>query len=292
MTNEEVTVFLQKITNDCAHEVEKSTVAFYGVQNSVPKQYGTGFLLQIGDEKFIITAAHVIDFPIVHKIPTFVGASLNGATAIGIRSDAVLFSEMPKSGTRLDDPIDIAVVCLPADIAKEIIATGKSFLHLYDLDPMDDRDGCNFYLMLGFPCEWSRSDIANRFVYSTLWPFGTGIYGGERGKIQKYIDEIHIALDFNAVNTPPDPHGISGCAIWRTYKKGVNPSDWTSEQKKLVGIEHTWFPSEKVLTGTQIRYVLQMLYREFPKLRAAIDMNFGSLPGSIAVIERKIWTPS
>jgi hypothetical protein len=95
---------------------------------------------------------------------------------------------------------------------------------------------------------------------------------------------VRIALDFNepAVRddggqpaTPRDPDGKSGCGIWRLVEAGTDARPWTTDDVKLVAIDHGHRRRTKVLVGTRIRYALQMIYRNHPGRRPAMEFHFG-----------------
>ena len=94
-----------------------------------------------------------------------------------------------------------------------------------------------------------------------------------------------IALDFDPATirdddgrpaVPPHPAGMSGCGIWRLVEAGTDMNRWKLDDLKLVAINHTLKPTEKVLVGTRIRYALQMIYRNHMDLRPVMEMHFGA----------------
>jgi hypothetical protein len=153
MNEEERRQFINNMNQTCAVSIANHTIAFYGEKDNKPVQYGSAVLLEIGFNHFALTAAHVIDVATVHKVPTYVGGAFGGGVGMGLTSELITFSEMPSSGERLDDPVDVAVVTLPDDVSNELVKRGKKFLHLADVDPTDAPIDCR-QLDAHIPCRY------------------------------------------------------------------------------------------------------------------------------------------
>lgn len=130
-----------------------------------------------------------------------------------------------------------------------------------------------------------KVDALRKDLSKVLADFAASILAGERGTLSGYDPEVGIALDFNPATilddagssaAPPRPHGMSGCGIWRLVEAGTDAQLWKPDDIKLVAIQHTLKPDHGVLTGTRIRYALQIIYRNHVHLRSAIELHFSA----------------
>src|SRR5207244_6263106 len=70
------------------------------------------------------------------------------------------------------------------------------------------------------------------FPYTTLFRSEVSTGNGER------VDSLN------------DPHGMSGCPVWRIGASGRLAKDWTPELCSLIGIVTEWRTDSEVLVAT------------------------------------------
>jgi hypothetical protein len=266
----------------CRPSIFDSTTAFYAVQNGELKQCGSATLLELGDKNFILTAAHTFDALTALNLPTFVTNSVHGAKLIPFNKVGICRPNTKDPFHRTDDPFDICVGDLPAEIVNEL-KKGKRFLHLNQLDPFERVNVHSWYCALGYPTEMNQSDYRKRAL-SYACTYNTFLYRGERGLPERFDHSVEILLDFHEDRNTnddgtkgplTDPHGMSGCGIWRLAQGGCVMEAWKPEDIRLVGIQHGWDTVHHVLRGTRVGFAIQMIYKSHADLRQAIEFHYG-----------------
>lgn len=211
---------------------------------------GTGTYLRYGDRLYILTARHVAE-EACSKYPGCAFSVGAGKRPILITRPFVLHKE---------PFLDIAV--LPVDeqdiVGTSVVPFAPSVLAESSADLED-------YLFIhGYPGAKSRFSALGQGIVSSTQPYGTvtgtSVWAG-------FDDKIHFALEYpgegqehsdGRAATLPDPHGLSGTAVWRTgrAKAGAN---WTPQDAKIVGIVHRWDQDSSTLVATRIEPVLEFL---------------------------------
>jgi hypothetical protein len=67
----------------------------------------------------------------------------------------------------------------------------------------------------------------------------------------------------------PHPNGFSGCGVWRVTPR--LPDQWTTNDRKLVGVEHTHGSKKQVSKATRIEAVVKLLAEGYPELVPSIE---------------------
>lgn len=283
--HEQVLAFIKRMHAECMADIKSCTIPFYVMQNGGPVQYGSGVLLEIADKHFVLTAAHVMDICQKHESPTYVSSGNVGDSLIQFEDFQSYLSSMPEGGSREDDPFDISVSEIPEVLAQNLLGS-RRFVRLADIDPRDKQRKGGWYFVFGYPSIQTVVNMDAAHVNSTGLAYGTVLYGDDRGDLRNDDRRVQIVIDFlKQGNTDdnqnlvivPRPNGISGCGIWRLAHGGASVKLWKPEDKRLVGIEHTWNKDKQVLRGTRIEYALQINYRHYPSLRRAMHLNHDPL---------------
>ncbi len=275
--------FMARTCVECREQIGAVTVPFYTEQHGRTMLFGTGVLLQVGDKHFIVSAGHNFDARRMCDLPLWVTDGVLGNRLLPVGQVLIRSSETNDPYHRTDELFDIAVCELASEVAAQI-AVNKRFLRLIDVDPWDRQEPRSWYMVYGYPTNLSPADEANRSINANAVAFATFIYCDERGSLDRFDEEVGIALDFDPTNirddngepaAPPHPGGMSGCGIWRLVEAGTDTRRWKLDDIKLVAVDHTLKTEKKVLVGTRIRYALQMIYRNHADLRPALEMHFG-----------------
>lgn len=280
--NDEMKAFMQKASIDSRPACNVVTMPLYTMQFDKGIQCGSGVLLQIGEEHFLITAAHTFDqLKAAGDLPLFIISGVIGENLIPLYGITKRTSQTRDPIHRRDDPFDVCVCELTKEIATKV--KKKRFLHLNELDPFDAFDPRSWYMVFGCPTQWNPSDDGGKRVFSTACSLNTFVYCGERGELPNLDKEVQVAMDYNPDTctpdnpgdpVPPDPSGMSGCGIWRLVAAHSDTARWTPDDIRLVAFEHSWEQVFRVLKGTRIRYALQLIRRNHRNLWPAFDFHY------------------
>ena len=235
--------------------------------------WATGVLLRVGDKHFILTAVHVFDAFQMRPIPVNITDGVVGNPLFPMGEVTLRRSPTAMPGQRLkDDPFDTCVCdisrkprtrSLPATIQVSGTERDRS---------MDDHDARGWYMVLGFPSKLNEEDLGPKVLGAVGFAYATFIYLAERGvdPLRRAIPGVQILMDYGPNTTrdddgktvsPPPPYGMSGGGMWCVAKHGINMSDWTIQDVKLIGIQSAVVKKEQVLTGTRIEDLLGFIYR-------------------------------
>jgi hypothetical protein len=75
----------------------------------------------------------------------------------------------------------------------------------------------------------------------------------------------------NEAGRLPDPGGMSGGALWRTFDHGETASSSGPDLVRLVGIVQELIVDPPLLIATQIEYALDLIKKGYPDTRGVIN---------------------
>jgi len=230
---------------------------------------GNGVLLQLGDNHFVLTAAHVID-----RLRTESNSILlRLADGLLPFAGEWVVNELPPGATREQDPIDIGVLRITRSIPAHVAAGA---LTVSDLDPSAPTDGRaartepRAYTVLGAPAKRSNSDFKKRQVTAKLNRYAAPeaewiYYDIVRRQRSKHVvldwEEKHIGVG-GVVRGPLAFNGVSGAGIWRLTTDAERAA---GRENKLVAIftDHIRTPLG-LLVGRRIRDHLRVIADRWP----------------------------
>jgi hypothetical protein len=271
------TLKLKSLRNE-AEEVLRSTIQFF-FDSAKPNQHaaGSGILFNIDERYFILTAAHV--YSEQHE-KLYIVASGEAISLGGM----LYTTPLPKSGSRLYDKIDLAVIEIENVIANKI-ETEFKFIKLVDIELGHLVDKQSRYLSVGYPLTktkriWGKDELKSQpsaLILSPTLKFNYEKFG--------FSFNTHIAVDFNRKiisennQTPhfsPSLEGISGSGLWYLPDFLNKESNYC---KKLIGIiiEKVNGPSGNAIIATRIDLITELLRQQLllsaiPKSKA-MKMN-------------------
>lgn len=236
------------------------------INENKPEHIGSGILLNIKDNIFILTAAHVIDEKKedILLIPTTKGL---------IKFEGIITNfEVPNNESREDDIIDIAFLKFDSSWSYDFDLNLKP-INIENINITDKSYETDIYSYIGYP--YRKSKIKEGMFIGDLYQY-TGGYISDNDFDKSYFNkETNIVINFNRKkvkdinnNMFPLPHGISGGGIF------VHPKDkkQNPEQKlKLVGICHTYLENKNIMIGTSINFLISSLLQFNPHLCYDID---------------------
>lgn len=243
--------------------------------NNKLEQIGSGVFLEIKNNIFLLTVAHVIDY-LEHGdlfIPTDDGFSqLYGHYS---------FTKMPKGFQRADDTIDIAYFKIERELSNSLHHIFK-VLKRDDLHLTESLVDNDIYTFAGFP--WRKTKSRNNVHTSEQFAYTGGAAAERKYEKLGYDRSSHIVVSFNrqkSYNTsgskiiPPHPQGISGGGVY-TWPKDIKTSN-REVNLLLVGIGHTYHEKQHCLVATRINYYLANIYHNNPQL---IDLPLNEISNS------------
>lgn len=130
------------------------------------------------------------------------------------------------------------------------------------IERSDEKRGTDYLFLHGFP--GVRSEFVQLSgVHSLSFPYGVM----QKDDLTTLVRPFQFAVDFDESNffkdtgDPSDfvdPHGMSGCPVWRIGVSGRSAQSWLPEHCRLVGIASKWRRAEKILVITASSRVLDM----------------------------------
>lgn len=232
------------------------------------EQIGSGVLLGIGEHRFLLTAAHVLDER--HRYPMMAPGTKG---FVGITGQ-LISSNIPKSGSRMDDRYDIACVRLNDRFLKRLHGN-LAFLNEDDIDAFDETAKNDVYTIVGYPSR--KSETHDKTVSTPIFHISGDGVADRRYESLQCKPSHHILIQFRksrAVNYAtmyrsqiPHPEGISGGGVFAWDKR--LPELSALKQPKLVGIVTEYHPQLNVFVATRLGCYLAMMHRNDPLLPIA-----------------------
>jgi hypothetical protein len=261
----------KKQLDECAAEIAKSSVPFYTISQGKGCQERSGVLFRIAERHFILTCAHGIkNIYKKHGFPAYIGPLVEeSGHPIRLVDCPIILAK--KSN------LDLAVIELTNDVVERLLPTNR-FISVAEMDMQAiARPAC--YLISGFPSEGTTQDDTGHGVKTLGMWYVTLLHRGELNPDSEYDQNIHLILHFGRQaigqdGTPsdvPQPHGLSGCGIWRLTNEETW-ENWKPEDAKLVAIQHRWGGRHDYVIGSWVRLAIQMVWHRYEELRPALQI--------------------
>lgn len=229
------------------------------------EQIGSGVLLELFDEVFLLTSAHVTD------------ASETGDLYIPGRQQIVpieghsAHNPVPLNGDRKDDRLDFAYYRLSTDLKFNLHDSFQP-IRAQDVDPFDRPNERDYYTFVGYPWRKTVSRLGKQ--ETEQFTFSGEIVSDEMFQRWEYSKESHYLIKFRrnkvfsarykSLSPSPHPEGISGGGIFAWPKEVDNEPDIPA--LKLVGICHTYHSQSHLLAGTHVGIYLWGIQNNNPWL--------------------------
>lgn len=239
-----------------------------GYRVDLPSSWGSGVFVEIDDNFFLFTAAHVVDD---RENDIFIGMGTNEKHVL--KGDWVV-SPIPDNLTRCNDKIDAAVLKLDTEQVG-VIQERYVFLSLDEIKLNHTISDIQSYVGVGFPGEWNYCDpyfdsrsLNDRERSTPLIcaasPAPDNVYTESGCHISQNIivrydknDLINRTTGENV--TGPHPGGMSGCGLWFFP---IQMSDCGVKEKKLVGILTKWY-KRNYWIATRIDVFTEIVRRKY-----------------------------
>lgn len=238
--------------------LEKLCVPLYTDIKGIPALIGTGFFVQREDSVLLVSAAHVLEHAKTQEIYFYIKPNVKRFLSGSMTINRHL-------GSRESDLIDLAAVRLDSPNLPPYPSVQKYALNSSQLRFSPSISDTARYVFIGFPA--SRSRIRKNPDQVRVSPYA---FIGRSAPLSSYTEkrigrDTHICLQFDrkhsfdlhgAGRLFPKPQGISGSPIFLLFDEfEVDPSPTFS----LVGIATTWDPKQRLLLGTGINSITELL---------------------------------
>jgi hypothetical protein len=229
------------------------------------QQVGSGILLQIKSEIFLLTAAHVTD--------TLQDGTLHipGKQRITPVSGMFAHIPVPRMASRSDDTADIAYFRLSKEL-REKLHPSLPIMTRDDIFILDQTLEGDLYTFAGFPWRKSFSECGN--VITEAFTFTGGAVSDKTYQALGYSPAVHIVIRFRrkksfstryrSVITAPHPAGISGGGVF-AWPKDIQERTEVPNLK-LVGIAHTYHKNFHYMAATRLKSYLACIFQNNPEL--------------------------
>ncbi len=295
--------FISVVQKQTVPRIEQSTVPFFHLrknpqtneyENGVIDKDRSGVLLKIGDDHFLLTAAHNIPDMVRDKIFLCMSWDEDEHAPIPITTDQIAVSD--------ERTLDVAAIKLLPETAEKLLRRHTP-LSLADL-AIDCRSSDGLFLIVGYPRagteffeqKWNDPYPHEIKTESLKCICKRMLDGWKHDKLQ-YSPEMHIVVGMSASSVSgtsgqpevlPDHggiQGISGCGIWfiADRNRKLPLSAFGVSDCKLVAIEHSYDEAAGRVAGTWIDVALAFLSLNFPETRPAMKLIYPQSPA--------IWTP-
>ncbi len=209
------------------------------------RHIGSGLRCTLQGKRAILTAEHVIQ------------EARNEPAGFAISAGYGRPPFVVHGSVNVDPVADLAVYFLPPDYPGD---SQVAFWPRQRTDRERTRLATDYLFLHGFPGDSSHSyssQILQGVVNRSL-PYGA------MQRIENLPDDltpIQFAIEYDPdgmsdaagnVQTPVDPHGLSGSPVWRIGVSGRSAHDWRPDDSLLVGVVTQWRPEQKVLVATSV----------------------------------------
>jgi hypothetical protein len=233
MGKEEVDFYINTM-NSAAQLIERATCQFFVLKDNAPKSHGTGVAIKVGNNHFILTAAHVVDG--LDEV-----LYLRSENGLMFFPYDYLFNKIDID--RKDDKVDTAIIILNDDVVKQLNGY-YTFIQNSELGINHRLIDVPCYMAYGYPASMTKMKYGSAAIsglpsYFTTRPADKDIY-----EILKCATDANIIISYEKqklVDTitqqrgvGPDLYGMSGCGLWYVSLDPKNPGI------KLVGILTEW----------------------------------------------------
>ena len=277
-TEQEARDFFRGVNERIKGLLTGSVIPIYATEGRVPVHFGTGTLFQLADQRFLVSAEHVLKEASEHGLPLFIADSGEHARLLRLRGTEIHAE---------DESWDVSVWPLQEELAERL--PNKRFLRLSNV-LLEDRVPQGAFLFLGVPDALTSVDEERRTIGGSYFKYTTSLYTGSQPAISGYNPTCHMlfgldkkgvtTLDGDRYDLPSSLGGISGCSVWQTWAVGTPFDAWTEDCVKVVGVQTGVYPSNKLIKATRWLAVLGILRRRFPELDRVIRLHLSCQSGT------------
>jgi hypothetical protein len=221
-----------------------SVIGIHSAQTG--RHVGSALRCTLQGRRAIVTAAHVIEEACKEPAGLAISAGYG-------RPPFVVHGPV-----NVDPVADLAVYFLPQDYPAD---SRVAFWPSQRMDRGRARLATDYLFLHGFPGRLTHSTQLLQGVVSRSLPYGA------MQRIDNLPDDLgptQFAIEYNpagmsdsagTMQTPVDPHGLSGSPVWRIGASGRSAHLWEPDDSLLVGVVTQWRPDRNVLVATSVSEV-------------------------------------
>jgi hypothetical protein len=176
----------------------RSTVTVVASKNQVLRQLGSGTLLAVADQRFLVTAGHVVRSAANDEMTLGVAGADDGHFVATIQGWRLSPSDDREVGS---DPYDVAIY--EFSLEQRTRFRDENFIRIADV--LFDFDvSTGYFTLFGFPAMWSNNltDHDNEATFkSKLLQYSTVALQGTAHALDGYDPSTHLLLDASPAET-------------------------------------------------------------------------------------------
>jgi len=244
------------------HEESLVPIFFWDSVREHPEQIGTGIFVVLGENAYLLTAGHVVDYRAHGSLCVPSG---NGIIALkgGVGGNA-----LPPDAIRQNDKFDVAYVRLDDETRAQL---HPSFVPIARKHV--DLEG---YVAPGTPCSIGGYPLTQARRTESSYQSATYSYIGFSADHETYTrlgydPSVHIIVQYRIKKSvfpegdrtiPPHPRGLSGGGIFQLHPASF--LDLQRTPRTLIGSMHTYLKRENCFVGTRTPGHLLLIQQRFP----------------------------
>lgn len=242
-------------------------------EKSEPYLVGTGVILDFDSQLFIASAAHVFDEKDITTIYTFLDGNLQ------IIEGEVYATTKPEND-RNKDKVDVAVFRVNDSLMPKF-RSSYTPVNIEDIDVHDFPLANKYYAFIGHPKNKTKLKYGTTTIKRETFSY-LGTVAPSNAYEQLSISPLfHIAIDFDPKKCIdengskynfPKAKGMSGGGVWLLEDMTKHSSK--SYVNKLVGIGIEDHKEPKVMVGTRIGAVIEVIKRNYTHCKNLPETNF------------------
>lgn len=264
-------------------QIVQAAVAVLGSYDGAIRPIGSGTLLAVGEEFFVVSAAHVLKQAVAQGLT--VGVANHGQITACVRNWMI-----SGAAGSTDDVHDIGLYRLTAEEAARFASS--YFVRIADVGFPADLSNA-YFVICGFPSMWTTTAPATdpSPIKSKMLLLGANSYSGIGAALDGFDEKHHFLMSADRSNLhdartgklarflsssghhadfPGDLRGVSGCSVWQIGDVRAPTASWG--KPKLVGVETAVYQKAGAIRATRWNSVTTVLYEAFPSTRATLRM--------------------
>jgi hypothetical protein len=238
--------------------IERRTVVVCEWNGGDPVPNFTAVLVKVADRCFALTAAHCLkDWGKARFLIMLADKDFVDLTTVQ--------AEVPT-----DSSMDFALLPLTEEMASKL-SSFRTFVRLSDIDVADGEPRAGIHAVLGYPLQLRERPVEGWLSKAIFYPTQLTDVRARNSDttIALFLDDEHEDEHGNRSRLPA-LQGISGCGVWRLHAKGDDPTAWSVDQIKLVGVEFGFIKG--AILGIRARHVIGGIATQFPELESCIRL--------------------
>lgn len=249
--------------------VEVTTPVYWPDDRGDPETIGSATLVRLGEARFLVTAAHVLDLRHKRQLAAVAGP---GLIPVGGEVTRV-FS--PLAPSPAEDPVDIGIVRLGG--ASWFQLPESAFAGWFELDHSASPISRNSHLVIGYPCTKQRGLLKGHELSAYAYRVSGLESPEDTYKIVRADPQTSLLIGFEKRRTwgpggrvtAPDLQGMSGGGIWRFGRYLT----YATEPARLSAVIVEWHRTgrHKYVMGTRIRPIIAAIADRYPDVKEFVE---------------------